>query len=186
MTVRDDVPEAWEAVAWTDEVHAQMNKEQPDIRWLRSWILANYAVQSGTHVQPETATPIQLADLAKWLAFQELNGGTGILIRRWRRLDHILFSDYSTKINAVSQRHCSVCHGGRHIDELFPISRYTVRITPISQQASKSKTGMLSAFQAAFEKRFSERPVDIGATGRVCMALTFVLSRKNRIGTWIT
>ncbi len=154
-----------------------MSKEQPDIPWLRSWILANYAVQSGTHIEPETATPIQLANLVKWLAFQEMNGGTGTLMRRWRQLDHILLGDYSTKINVISHRRCFVCGGGQHIDDLFPISRYTVRITPISQQASKSKPGMFSAFQAAFAKRFSEHPVDIGKTGRVCMALTFVLSK---------
>ena len=157
-----------------------MNKERPDIPWLRSWILANYAAQSGTPVQPETGTPIQLTDLARWLAFQELNGGTGTLRRRWRQLDHILFSDYSIKINAISQRGCFVCQVGRPIDDLFPISRYTVRITPISRQASKSKPGMFNAFQAAFAKRFSERPVDLGKTGRVCMALTFVLSCKKQ------
>lgn len=178
--MRDDTPEAWKAVAWTDEVHAQVNKERPDVPWLRDWILANYAAQSGVQIQPETATPLQLADLAKWLAFQELNGGTGTIRRRWRQLDHILYSYYSIKINAISQRHCFVCLGRRHVDDLFPFGRYTVRITPISRQASKSKPGMFGAFQAAFAKRFSERPVDTGKTGRICMALTFVLNEKKQ------
>jgi len=39
---------------------------------------------------------------------------------------------------------------------------------------------MFKAFQVAFAERFSARPVKIGKTGRVCIALIFVLSAKRR------
>lgn len=174
----DDTPVGWKPIAVTDEVYEQMNKEAPDVSWLRRWMLANYAAQSGAQIQPETATPTQLAELARWLIFQEMNGGTGALRRRWRRLEHILHGDYSGKVGAISRRHCFMCHGGRPADDLFPVSKHTVRITPISRQASESKPGTFNAFQAAFVKRFSEHPVDIGKTGRLCIALTFVLSAR--------
>jgi len=178
--IRASAPAVWTPIARTDAVQAAMNKEHPDVPWLRRWMLDNYAAQNGAQIRVEDATPSQLTNLAHWLAFQEVNDGTGTLRRRWRRLDHVLYSDYSAKVSAISQRHCFICSGGRPIDDLFPRGRYTVRITPISRQASKSKPGMFKAFQAAFEKRFSARPVDIGKTGRVCIALTFVLSAKKR------
>ena len=170
-------------MAWTAEVCAEMSKERPDVPRLRRWMLGNYAAQSGIQIQPEDpldATSAQFIGLAKWLAFQELNDGVGILMRRWPRLQHILHADYSTKISAVSQRHCSICHGGRPMGDLLPISRYVVRITPISRQASRSKPGAFGAFQAAFAERFSKRPVNIGKTGQICMALTFVLNERKQ------
>ena len=177
-TASDNQITLWKPVAWTDEVHVQMNKECPDVLWLRRWTLDNYADQSGIHLQPENATPAQLANLAHWLAFQDSNNGAGTLRRRFQRLDHVLYSNYSVKAIAVSQRHCSICHGGRPLEDLFPFGTYAVRITPISRQASKSEIGMFKAFQAAFAERFSGRPIDIGKTGRGCMALTFVLKHE--------
>ena len=64
------------------------------------------------------------------------------------------------------------------MEELVPVSRFTVRITPISRQASKPE--IFKAFQAAFAKRFSDRSKDIGKTGRVCIALTFILNKKQK------
>ena len=178
--IRAGVPAAWKPIAWTDEVQAEMNKEHPDVPWLRRWMLDNYAAQSGDQIKLEDATPAQLAKLVHWLAFQEANDGTGTLRRRWRRLDHVLYSNYSLKIIMISQRHCFICYGGRPIDDLLPVGTYVVRITPISRQASRSKPGMFEAFQAAFAERFSARPVDIGKTGAVCIALTFVLDGRKQ------
>lgn len=168
----------WKPIALTEEISNALLVERPDVEIFRRWLLGHYNSQSSEQITMETATPTQIANLAHWLGYQEANNGVGAIRRRWRMLDHILHSTYSSKINSVAQRACSICDGARSADDLLSAVNYIVRIAPISRQASKAAT--FRAFQAAFTARFSERPVELGRTGSVCMALTFVLSRKRK------
>lgn len=168
----------WKPIALTEEILNALLIERPDVEIFRKWLLGHYNSQNSEQITMETATPAQIANLAHWLSYQETNDGVGTICRRWRRLDHILYSTYSVKINSIAQRACLICDGARTMDDLFPVANYSVRISPISRQASKAAT--FRAFQAAFTARFSERPVKLGRTGSVCMALTFVLSRRRK------
>lgn len=178
MESQDAWPDGWKPIAISEPVLAQLAQERPDIPWLRRWILENYAFQSGICFDVQNAAPAEVLALARWLAFQEVNNGVGSLRRRWPQLESVLHGDFSMKINVVSQRRCFVCDRGRSLDDLLPISRYVIRITPISRQAAKPT--MFRAFQAAFAQRFSRQPVSIGNTGRLCVALTFVLDKGRR------
>ncbi len=62
--IRAGAPATWTPIAWTDKVQAEMNKEHPDVPWLRRWMLDNYAAQNGAQIRVEDATPAQLTNLA--------------------------------------------------------------------------------------------------------------------------
>ncbi len=175
--LRLSYPASWEPLTLSDEAGHQLASKQPNIPWLRNWLLAAYAAQSGNRLQPKTATNAQLIELAQWLRFQQMENHLNVLTPVWRRLEDVLYHTYDLKINSIKQRRCHICQVARLESDLFFTNVKTVAIKPISRQASEAE--VFDAYQATFAKRLAVSPLMIGNTDRICLALTFVLN-KNR------
>lgn len=162
-----------------EEMRVQRSYEQPDIEPFKNWLLRTYASQSGVELQMETATPEQLREFVRWMGFQQFDGDLmHCFVRKWPRLDHFMYETFTGKISAIAQRACYICKGARPIGDAFPIAQYVMRITPISRQASRDD--MFTRFQAAFRSHFENKLVEIGKSGKVCLAVTFILNQKKQ------
>lgn len=153
-------------------VAAEFNAECPDTEILRDWVVASYRSQADDSVTDG------VADLSRWLTFQEEQSQISLEYRKWPRLENVLFGTYSGKTIRLAQRHCSMCDGGHPIDEQFPQSILPIRITPISRQAVSSIDW--GAFQKAVKTRIDPGSHGLKTNQPICLSLTFVLSLGKR------
>lgn len=173
-----EFPNTWRLLYEADlpvEVLAQLQNEIPDKRVLKQFLLDAYNSQS----EDRTRDKALGTDFIKWLWFQLEHGDAvqSVLMRRWPRLQTLLFETFSSKVTKLSQRHCFICGGTHPPSALFPIYVLPVRITPISRQAT---TPMLfRAFKKAICSHFERRSIDIRHS-RLCLAVTFVLDSQSR------
>ncbi len=165
----------WRALRTKDmpnNIAAEFNAECPDAEILRDWVIAEYRSQANrTEVDG-------VADLARWLVFQEEHSEFSLSYRKWPRLENVLFGTFSAKTNSLAQRHCLVCNGGHPMDEQFPQSVLPIRITPMSRQAASSIDWR--AFQKAIRARIEPGSHGLTKHHPICLSLTFVLSSAKR------
>ncbi len=175
------VPERWEPLILPAELREQLAAEYPDLMRLKDWVLTAYALQTGIQLHPKTATPIQYTQLAAWLGFHSSHGNLSfndVLLRKWRRLQFLLFTTYNGKADTISWRRCQICRSLYSDENSGELSRFVIRITPISRQAVKKK--VFKAFQSALKSRFAEAILPAVKDGGICIALTFILSNKRK------
>jgi Holliday junction resolvase RusA-like endonuclease len=167
----------WQALdssAFSPQVEQELAKSHPSAGPLKDWLAEQYRAQTGIFV--EGGSQEMLDEYRRWLCFQDEEGNIGPLMRS--PSGYRLFASYTLKGIGLSQRPCSICHGGRPIDELFPVNILPIRICPISWQATNS--AKKNAFKAAIKQHFASRQIAIGVTGRHCIAITFILSEASR------
>jgi Holliday junction resolvase RusA-like endonuclease len=154
------------------DIAAEFLAECPNAEVLRSWVIASYELQSG-----EVGVD-GVADLARWLVFQEEQSEFSFVYRKWPRLENVLFGTFSDKTIRLAQRHCTICDGGHPIDEQFPQLVLPIRITPLSRQAAS--TVDWTAIQTAVKSRVDTGRHGLTKNQPICLSLTFVLSSANR------
>lgn len=170
----------WRLIEQADvspEVDKELSETFPNLEILRHWVIDLYSNQIGRPFISEKATPEELTEFAEWLNFQS-ESEYFCDSRRRHCLDFLLFSSYGSKVTALAQRNCQICHGLRSEDDQFPKYLFPIRISPVSHQALNPPTK--KAFKKAIEEHFARRNHKFECPGFLCLTLTFVLNLNQR------
>ena len=172
-------PDTWRLISFAElpsDVRHELDQEQPNKNLLRGYLLDAFRSQNVREAKDGENFE---SDLLSWLWFQTEDGDGvfSVMIRRWPRLQYLLFKTFSNKVGALSQRHCPICHGVRATDDQFPVWCFPIRITPISRQATKSE--LFKAYKSVISDHFKKRQIEM-THSRLCLAVTFVLDSLSR------
>lgn len=141
---------------------AGVNGGRVDFTALKETLLQLYVQETG-------GDPCDLDAVVKWMRVSD--SPRGLQYARIPTLHFGLFTSIEDKINAASQRGCSIC--SRY--DAFPSYVFAVRIPPVSRQMTK----LIPAFRAAMADAVAAHPVSQELyDARLCVALTFVLGEK--------
>lgn len=155
----------------------ELNEHYPDLSIVRSWILDRFALQNSEN-NADVSEQIPKQQIIDWLQFQYENCEIPLFLRKWPRLQSLIFMDYSNKISGIAQRHCHICRSSEPISPDFISFCFPVRVRGISHQAARSKT--LTSLTKAMEERLNGHTIFRGMSLRFCLALTFVLNKSRR------
>lgn len=166
------------------EVWGQFQSEDPDVNVFKKWLFEEYSRQSGKSINVDNATHQALRSLAAWFGFQGLNSELVLHFRRHPKLQAIFHPTYASKITTIAQRFCYICGAGRPSAEMVPVHTLSLPINPMSRQKKSTrkftKSRYFKAFKDAIKNHFLHRNMNLGPTGRFCLAVTFVLNARKK------
>ena len=147
----------------------ELSKKTPDKQILIQWLRSKFD-------EVGSSLPLDEYDFMRWLHFQFEESELPLFFRKWPRLQPVVHVNFSSKINSIAQRYCSICEVATAKHSTFPTFVLPIRIRGRSRQSLSPNE--FRQYQLAIRQHFDKRSLSIPPEGGLCLTLTFVLNQK--------